>query len=174
MGGGDILFTGTSSGTDFDFTGGILTNVDVFDADLIQNGGTLAPGASPGTMIITGNYDQWAGIYEVEIDSTNPADVDYLDITGYAHLDGTLKLVFGYTPSIGDKFNVLEADGGILYTPGFGISSDVLTTGGLEFGTTIVDGRILQLTLVPEPTTLLVWSLLAGLGVGLGWRRRKR
>ncbi len=26
---------------------------------------------------------------------------------------------------------------------------------------------------VPEPATLLVWSLLAGLGVGLGWRRRK-
>jgi len=25
---------------------------------------------------------------------------------------------------------------------------------------------------VPEPATLLVWSLLAGLGVGLGWRRR--
>jgi len=29
------------------------------------------------------------------------------------------------------------------------------------------------LTVVPEPTTLLIWSLLAGLGVGLGWRRRK-
>ncbi len=26
---------------------------------------------------------------------------------------------------------------------------------------------------VPEPATLLVWSLLAGLGVGLGWRRRR-
>jgi hypothetical protein len=26
---------------------------------------------------------------------------------------------------------------------------------------------------VPEPTTLLIWSLLAGLGVGLRWRRRK-
>jgi len=25
---------------------------------------------------------------------------------------------------------------------------------------------------VPEPTTLLIWSLLAGLGLGLGWRRR--
>ncbi len=27
--------------------------------------------------------------------------------------------------------------------------------------------------LIPEPATLLVWSLLAGLGVGLGWRRRR-
>jgi len=26
---------------------------------------------------------------------------------------------------------------------------------------------------IPEPTTCLIWSLLAGLGVGLGWRRRK-
>lgn len=26
---------------------------------------------------------------------------------------------------------------------------------------------------IPEPATLLIWSLLAGLGVGLGWRRRK-
>ena len=31
----------------------------------------------------------------------------------------------------------------------------------------------LQATVIPEPTTLLIWSLLAGLGVGLGWRRRK-
>jgi len=27
---------------------------------------------------------------------------------------------------------------------------------------------------IPEPSTLVVWSLLAGLGIGLGWRRRKR
>ena len=27
--------------------------------------------------------------------------------------------------------------------------------------------------IIPEPTTLLIWSLLAGLGIGLGWRRRK-
>jgi len=25
----------------------------------------------------------------------------------------------------------------------------------------------------PEPSTLLIWSLLAGLGIGLGWRRRR-
>jgi len=27
---------------------------------------------------------------------------------------------------------------------------------------------------VPEPGTIVIWSLLAGLGIGLGWRRRKR
>ncbi len=31
----------------------------------------------------------------------------------------------------------------------------------------------LNLTVIPEPATLLIWSLLAGLGVSLGWRRRK-
>jgi hypothetical protein len=27
---------------------------------------------------------------------------------------------------------------------------------------------------IPEPSTLLIWSLLAGLGIGAGWRRRER
>jgi hypothetical protein len=27
--------------------------------------------------------------------------------------------------------------------------------------------------IIPEPSTLLIWSLLAGLGIGAGWRRRK-
>jgi len=28
-------------------------------------------------------------------------------------------------------------------------------------------------SVIPEPSTLLIWSLLAGLGIGMGWRRRK-
>jgi len=27
--------------------------------------------------------------------------------------------------------------------------------------------------IIPEPSTVLIWSLLAGLGIGVGWRRRK-
>jgi len=27
---------------------------------------------------------------------------------------------------------------------------------------------------IPEPSTILIWSLLAGLGIAAGWRRRKR
>jgi len=30
-----------------------------------------------------------------------------------------------------------------------------------------------QPTVIPEPSTLLVWSLLAGLGIGAGWRRKR-
>lgn len=33
-------------------------------------------------------------------------------------------------------------------------------------------GSLLAPEIIPEPTTLLIWSLLAGLGIGLGWRRR--
>ena len=29
-------------------------------------------------------------------------------------------------------------------------------------------------SITPEPTTLVIWSLLATLGVGFGWRRRRR
>jgi len=29
-------------------------------------------------------------------------------------------------------------------------------------------------TIIPEPSTFLIWSLLAGLGIGVGWRRRRR
>jgi len=36
------------------------------------------------------------------------------------------------------------------------------------------DNIIMNLTYIPEPSTILIWSLLAGLGIGVGWRRRGR
>jgi len=35
-------------------------------------------------------------------------------------------------------------------------------------------GFAAQESVIPEPSTLLIWSLLAGLGIGVGWWRRKR
>ena len=32
---------------------------------------------------------------------------------------------------------------------------------------------VLGIEVIPEPTTLLVWSLLATLGITLGWKRRR-
>jgi len=42
-------------------------------------------------------------------------------------------------------------------------------SGDIDIDTIIVNGAV-----VPEPTTLLIWSLLVSLGITLGWRRRKR
>jgi hypothetical protein len=52
---------------------------------------------------------------------------------------------------------------------------------GLDFGPTVVvsldvEGPVPQPGdgTVPEPATLAIWSLLAGVGAMVGWRRRKR
>jgi len=44
---------------------------------------------------------------------------------------------------------------------------------GRAVGADEVWARYASVAIIPEPATLLVWSLLAGLGIGLGWRRRR-
>jgi len=53
----------------------------------------------------------------------------------------------------------------------FGGLIDEVALYNLALGADTIKKHFLLST--PEPTTLLIWSLLAGLGVGLGWRRRK-
>jgi T5SS/PEP-CTERM-associated repeat protein len=70
--------------------------------------GTAAPGNSPGTLTIGGNYQQApTGLLEVELASASSYDV--LDISGHASLGGSLqiKLLDGYTPAPNDSFEFL-------------------------------------------------------------------
>jgi hypothetical protein len=54
------------------------------------NNGTVSPGASTGTLTITGDFTQTAsGILDIEIGGSNS---DLLDISGTANLGGTLQL----------------------------------------------------------------------------------
>ena len=81
----------------------------------VSNVGVVAPGNSPGTLHIDGNYTQ-AGKLQIEIGGTTPgSQFDMLDITGAATLDGTLEvsLIDGFTPSVGDVFEIVHADGGV-------------------------------------------------------------
>jgi len=103
-------------GGQFNFTGGTLI-VDEFIGDLVQQGGTLAAGASPGATSITGNYTLEAGgALEVELAGTGTPGIayDHYDIMGLATLDGTLdvKLLDGFVPSAGDSFAFLTGEGG--------------------------------------------------------------
>jgi len=98
-----------TDGGGFDFLGGTLA-VDTFTGDLHQQGGTLAPGNSPGSTAITGNYTITAGTAAIELDGTTPGSGhDQITVTGSAAIAGTLDLSLGFASSFGDTFDILTA-----------------------------------------------------------------
>jgi T5SS/PEP-CTERM-associated repeat protein len=101
----------------FHFTGGTLA-VGQFDGDLVQQGGTLVAGSSPGTMSINGDYTlDDDGILEVELagNSTPGTGYDQYVVSGDASLTGKLKVVLlnGFLPTLGDSFQFLMAQGSL-------------------------------------------------------------
>lgn len=106
------------AGSNFNFTGGTLMNVGTFGATLEQEGGTLAPGASTGTMAIDLDYLLSSGSYQVEIDASSN---DLLRVGIDANLDadsngtGTtlaVELLGGFLPSLGDSFTIMSSGNG--------------------------------------------------------------
>lgn len=79
----------------------------------VDNAGTVAPGSSPGTLTIDGDYDQIDdGTLEMELAGTDDGAFDVLEATGTATLDGELQveLIGGFEPEVGDTFEILTAD----------------------------------------------------------------
>ena len=74
--------------------------------------GTLAPGASPGCMTITGNYTN-TGTLEIEVEGTTACTQhDQLIVTGTANLGGTLDFPpfgGGYTGAACDEITIIDA-----------------------------------------------------------------
>src|SRR5207253_2149569 len=83
----------------------------------VTNAALIAPGNSPGTLDITGNYVQTAdGTLQLEIggrDSGPPSNFDRLRVTGTASLGGTVEVTLygGFVPAPGDEFSVLTSGG---------------------------------------------------------------
>jgi T5SS/PEP-CTERM-associated repeat protein len=98
----------TSGGT-FAFTGGTL-HVNTFHGNLNNSGGTLAPGTSPGTTIVNGDYRQSAGTLQIEI---GPSAYDKLVVNGNVTFGGTLQVLLldENSPSAGAEFNILDWTG---------------------------------------------------------------
>lgn len=135
----------------------------------LSNSGTLAPGASPGSLGFTGDIVlNAAGVLRIELAGTGDDQFDRLLAGGSATLGGKLEVTFlnGYRPRFGDRFAFLTATGGRLGTfdsvtfIGSGVPME------LRYGTDRV-----ELEAVPEPAALA--ALAAGFGAML-LRRRKR
>ncbi len=160
------------------FTGGTL-HVGTLGFDLEQNGGTLAPGNSPGTTYITGDYDLNSGVLQIEMneyDQGADPGYDFVNVSGDANLNGTLAVVFldGFKPAVGDFFDVLTAADITLGLGVFGLDQSAAPwEGGFVFSVVVGgNGEILRLSAVPEPASLIILAL-GGLCLAF-FRRRRR
>lgn len=90
--------------------GGNLTGAGTITGN-VNNFGTVNPGATVGTLTITGNYTQGGtGLLPTELVVT-PHNNDKLLISGAANLGGTLLITTagGLRPNLGDSFNIINA-----------------------------------------------------------------
>lgn len=141
-----------------------LVGTGIVDGDLHSTGGTVSPGASPGEIQVTGDYEQ-AGGSQLRLELGEDA-YDRLLVAGKATLAGTLDITMldGFAPEEGSAFTVVS------YNDREGEFDDIqgLTfEGGFLAPTYGPDS--LTLAAVPEPTTL---AMLAVGGLALIRRRR--
>src|SRR5690606_37904026 len=93
-------------------SGGILKGTGTAGVLVVNTGGTLAPGLSPGCLN-SGNLTL-AGTFEVEIGGTTACtQYDQQKVTGAVNLTGgtlNTSLVNGFTPTAGNTFTIIDND----------------------------------------------------------------
>jgi len=109
LGAGGTLNLGTTS----ILAGGVLTGTGKIVGNVDNLAGTVAPGASPGTLTIDGNYTQGPGAtLAIEIGGiVAGSQHDALAVSGNATLGGALDvaLVNGFVPASGSSFTIIQA-----------------------------------------------------------------
>ncbi len=136
----------------------------------VENHGTIAPGESPGTLTIDGDFVQGAdGVLVIEIGGAGPGEYDVLHVTGTATLGGTLKLELlnGFVPGAGSHFDFLTAG---LFAGDFAFY-DLPSIGGQPVFTLAFGPDGLRATVVPLPGA--AW-LFGSAALALVARRRTR
>ena len=94
---------------------GRLEGNATFDGDVTvrgNGGGTIAPGASPGTLSITGDLSLGNGTMEMEINGTTSGSHDLIDVAGNAAINnGDIKIIIGggFVPTAGDSVTLVQA-----------------------------------------------------------------
>ena len=78
VGAGGELFSSTDPLT---LTGGVLKGTGEVKGDVVNNGGTIRPGASPGTLNVDGDFTQGSGgTLEIEVDGEGAGQFDVVAV----------------------------------------------------------------------------------------------
>ncbi|WP_431133298.1 T9SS type A sorting domain-containing protein [Psychroserpens mesophilus] len=99
--------------------GGIIKGISIFNMPTITNftnNGTIAPGASPGTLTVIGNYISTGNtILDIELNGLIPdTEHDVLVITGTnVVFEGMVNVTMGFEGTIGDEFTIATTSGTI-------------------------------------------------------------
>lgn len=158
---------------------GTLKGVGTFATDLLTNSGHVAPGESPGTLRVAGNFAQ-TSLGSLDIQTESLTSFDKLIINGNASLAGTLALsCFGNCSyAVGDTFTILDASANALSGTFASITLSGYQSGQFQVIYDAAAGdvmlKVTQATVaaVPEPGS---WGLmLAGLAAIGGIARRRR
>jgi fibronectin-binding autotransporter adhesin len=184
---GSILVNGSLSGAMNVGAAGLVGGTGSIGGDLsVATGGAVAPGASIGTLHSGSAFFMMDSVFALEMDSTARTS-DLLAITGALNLDlSGVKLTItdlnpapfgGPLPFItytgGWNSGIFTVNGVQIddYDQFFNPGSTTITVGGNEYHIDYDYGGNSVVLVVPEPTAVL--SILGGLGVLAGGRRRR-
>lgn len=111
---GKLALTGSLTGS-LVVNGGILQGSGAVTGNVAINGGVHAPGNSPGTSTVTGNYSlAIGGTLQIEINGTAGNQYDQVKILGAAStvtLAGTLDLIAVPALAVGGTFTIIDNAG---------------------------------------------------------------
>lgn len=140
--------------------GGTLSGSGTIVGDVF-NSATTAPGNSPGTLFIDGNFEQ-TGVLDIEIGGSPTSGLfDAVVVSGDLSLGGLLRvsLINGFIPEVGDTYDFLQA------AEILGVFSDTEIVGDAAFSSQfdLTSGRLEVTAVVPLPAG--VYLLLPALSI---------
>ena len=175
--GGTLEIDGSITGSVIVGADGVLGGSGSVGAITVQEGGIFSPGHSPGALDVSGDLLLAPGsTYLVDLNGSNPGtEYDQTRVSGRVSLDGAiLLLVFGFTPSAGETFGILENDGTDPIIGSFSglAEGEVFTAEGRSFVISYLGGTgndIFITSPVPLPGSVVMF--LSGLLMIMGRRR---